>query len=84
VLTHDFSDGINTVTFILKNGGTPRRAFVWLTLDALTPVLGAASTLLFRVPQSDMGAVLAIFAGCFFILVRQILYPRANTVIRVL
>lgn len=78
VLTHDFSDGINTVTFILKSGGTARRAFAWLTLDAVTPVMGAASTLLFRVPQSDIGIVLAIFAGCFLYLGASDLIPESQ------
>src|SRR3989344_2028603 len=30
VLTHDFSDGINTVNLVLKNGGSWKQAFRWL------------------------------------------------------
>jgi hypothetical protein len=33
VLVHDFSDGINTVNLILKNGGTKKEAFRWLIVD---------------------------------------------------
>ena len=44
VLVHDFSDGINTVNLVLKNGGTSRQAFRWLITDALAPILGVAAT----------------------------------------
>ena len=82
VLTHDFSDGINTVTFILKNGGTRRRALFWLILDAVTPVIGAAITLLFRIPQSDIGIYWHYSLDVFCISVHPILSLKANIVTR--
>src|SRR5436305_10171160 len=60
VVTHDFSDGINTVAFILRGGGKIRQVLPWLLLDAIAPVLGAASTLLFRIPQASIGLVLGV------------------------
>src|SRR5580765_6555432 len=39
VLAHDFSDGINTVNMVLKNGGSSRQAFRWLLADAIAPIL---------------------------------------------
>jgi ZIP family zinc transporter len=42
VLTHDFSDGINTMNIVLKNQGRRSQAFRWLMVDALAPVLGIA------------------------------------------
>src|SRR3954454_12425594 len=47
VLAHDFSDGINTVTMILKNRGRSWRAARWLLLDAVAPVLGVTVTFFF-------------------------------------
>src|SRR4030088_728177 len=47
VIAHDFTDGLNTVNLMLMNNNRSRRAFLFLLLDALAPVLGAASTLLF-------------------------------------
>jgi zinc transporter ZupT len=38
VLVHDFSDGINTVSVILRNDGDNRSAFRWLLIDAVAPV----------------------------------------------
>ncbi len=43
VLTHDFSDGINTMNIVMKNRGNQQLALRWLLADALAPVLGAAS-----------------------------------------
>src|SRR3989338_8962728 len=65
VLTHDFSDGINTVNLVLKNGGSWRQAFKWLLVDAIAPVLGVISTLLFTIAESAIGLVLAVFVGTF-------------------
>lgn len=78
VLTHDFSDGINTVNLVLKNGGTWRQAFRWLLIDALAPLLGAASTLLFTIPESAIGLVLAIFVGTFLYLSASDLIPESH------
>ncbi|MCR4275796.1 MAG: ZIP family metal transporter [Candidatus Parcubacteria bacterium] len=78
VLTHDFSDGINTVNLVLKNGGTWRQAFKWLLVDAAAPVAGAASTLLFRIPESTIGLVLAIFVGTFLYLSASDLIPESH------
>jgi zinc transporter ZupT len=78
VLTHDFSDGINTVNLILKNGGTRSQALKWLALDALAPVLGIISTLFFTVPQGVLGLLLALFAGFFLYIGASDLIPESH------
>jgi ZIP family zinc transporter len=78
VLTHDFSDGINTANLVLKNGGTKRLAYRWLFADALAPVLGVLATLLFRIPQEGIGIVLAVFAGSFIYLSASDLIPESQ------
>jgi len=77
VLVHDFSDGINTVTVVLKNSGTSREAFRWLLLDAIAPVLGVAGTLLYRLPDAALGSVLALFAGFFIYIGASDLLPES-------
>ncbi len=37
VLIHDFSDGLNTVNVVIKNGGDKRIALRWLLVDAIAP-----------------------------------------------
>ncbi len=78
VVTHDFSDGINTVGFILRGGGGMRRVLPWLFIDAIAPVLGVAFTLFFVIPQSAIGPVLAVFAGAFLYLGASDLIPEAH------
>ena len=78
VLTHDFSDGINTVNLILKNGGSRQQAFKWLAIDALAPVLGVLSTLFFSVSASTLGLLLALFAGFFLYIGASDLIPESH------
>jgi zinc transporter ZupT len=78
VLAHDFSDGINTVSLILKNKGERSTAFRWLLLDAVAPVLGAASTLLFTLPERSLSIVLALFCGFFLYIGASDLIPESH------
>jgi zinc transporter ZupT len=77
VLTHDFSDGINTVNFVLKNQGRSARAFAWLMVDAAAPVLGIVATLFFDVPRAELGLLLALFAGFFLYIGASDLIPES-------
>jgi ZIP family zinc transporter len=78
VLTHDFSDGINTVNLIFRNGGTWKNAFRWLFVDAVAPVLGVVSTLLFQIREEAIGLVLAVFVGTFLYLSASDLIPESH------
>jgi len=78
VLVHDFSDGINTVSMILKNSGTNKQAFKWLSVDAIAPVLGIISTLFFSVSKSTLGIILAIFTGFFLYIGASDLLPESH------
>lgn len=78
VLTHDFSDGINTVNIILKNGGGWKQAFRWLLIDAAAPMLGVVSTLFIRIPAQAIGLVLAVFVGSFLYLSASDLIPESH------
>ncbi len=77
VLVHDFSDGINTVSLILKNRGNRRQAFRWLTLDAIAPVLGVLSTRFFVLSEASLGLVLATFCGFFLYIGASDLLPES-------
>ena len=78
VLVHDFSDGINTVSMILKNKGEGKLAFKWLIVDALAPVLGAISTLFFSLGEKGLSVVLALFCGFFFYIGASDLIPESH------
>jgi zinc transporter ZupT len=77
VLTHDFSDGINTMNIVLKNQGNRIQALRWLLMDALAPVLGIASTFFFTLRSSAFGIVLGAFAGFFLYIGASDLIPES-------
>jgi zinc transporter ZupT len=77
VLTHDFSDGINTMNIVLKNRGNRTIALRWLLLDAVAPVLGIISTLFFTLPSAGFGVALALFAGFFLYIGASDLIPES-------
>ena len=77
VLSHDFSDGINTMNMVLKNQGSRAAGFRWLLLDAAAPAIGVASTRFFTLPGSAFGTVLALFAGFFLYIGASDLIPES-------
>ncbi|MGC2443773.1 ZIP family metal transporter [Candidatus Binatus sp.] len=77
IIAHDFSDGLNTVTVVLAHGNSHRHAVFWLIIDMLTPVLGAASTLMFDL-RGVLPFLLAFFAGSFLYIGASDLLPEAQ------
>ncbi len=78
VLAHDFSDGINTVNFVLKNKGEQSRAFRWLLVDALAPVLGVLATFFISISEEKLGLLLALFSGFFLYIGASDLVPESH------
>ena len=78
VIAHDFTDGLNTVNLLLLNKNRPRRAVIFLILDALAPVLGALSTLLFSIPDSSLVIYLGFFAGFLLYIGASEILPEAH------
>ena len=77
VLTHDFSDGINTMNVVLKNRGDRGQGLRWLLLDAAAPVVGVASTYFFTLPGGSFGTVLGLLAGFFLYIGASDLIPES-------
>jgi zinc and cadmium transporter len=78
VIGHDFADGLNTVSLMLTHGNSRRRATAFLTLDALAPLVGAALTLLFHVPDSGLLIYLGVFAGFLLYIGASDILPEAH------
>jgi ZIP family zinc transporter len=78
VLVHDFSDGINTISMIIKNGGEKGTAMKWLLVDAVAPVAGVMSTFLYTLPIATLGMVLAVFTGFFIYIGASDLLPESH------
>jgi zinc transporter ZupT len=78
VVAHDFSDGINTVSMIMKEKGENREAIKWLLIDAIAPVVGVISTYFVKVPDAGFGLILALFAGFFLYIGASDLLPQSH------
>lgn len=78
VITHDFADGFNTYTLTSLYGNDRRKALLMLFADALAPVVGAASTLLFTLPEEPLGAYLGFFGGALLYLASAEILPEAH------
>lgn len=78
VVFHDFSDGLNTVTVLLRSGSSQRSAFGWLVLDSVTPMLGAVAAFVAEIPIWIVAFLLAFFSGEFLYLGATDLLPEAH------
>ncbi len=78
VISHDFADGLNTVSFVLRQSDDRRRAIRWLTVDALAPLLGAIVGSLLTVSEHTLGQLLAVYAGFFLFMGATDLLPEAH------
>jgi zinc transporter ZupT len=78
IIGHDFADGINTVSLMLMQGHDRRRAALMLFLDALAPLIGAAVTLLFHVPDQGLLVYLGAFAGFLLYIGASDILPEAH------
>ncbi|WP_319653066.1 ZIP family metal transporter [Streptomyces scabiei] len=79
VIAHDFADGFNTYTLTSLYGNARRRALAMLFADAAAPVLGAASTLLFTIPEGPLGCYLGFFGGALLHPAAARNLPQAHT-----
>ena len=77
VLTHDFSDGVNTMNIVLRNGGERAHGLRWLLLDAAAPAAGIAATRLWAMPADRFGVALALFGGFFLYIGASDLIPES-------
>ncbi|MFF3455909.1 ZIP family metal transporter [Streptomyces sp. NPDC002730] len=78
VIAHDFADGFNTYTITSLYGNTRRKAIAMLVADALAPIVGAASTLLFTLPAELLGSYLGFFGGALLYLAAAEILPEAH------
>ncbi|MEU9316290.1 ZIP family metal transporter [Streptomyces sp. NPDC048295] len=78
VITHDFADGFNTYTITSLYGNARRKALFMLFADALAPLVGAATTLLFTLPEELLGGYLGFFGGALLYLAAAEILPEAH------
>lgn len=79
VISHDFTDGMNTVTLMLTHKNSDKKAKLFLLFDALAPVLGVASTLLFNISPHFLVLYLGFFAGFLLYIGASDILPEAHS-----
>jgi len=78
VVSHDFADGLNTVSFVLRQSDDRRAAMRWLALDAAAPLIGATVGSTVGVSEEKLGYLLAAYAGFFLFMGATDLLPHAH------
>jgi ZIP family zinc transporter len=78
VVAHNFSDGLNTVTLMLAHNNSTQRTRRLLLLDAVAPMLGAASTLLFTLGEAQLLLFISFFAGFLLYIGASNILPQAH------
>lgn len=79
VIAHDFADGLNTVNLLTLNNSRSRTAYTFLVIDALAPILGALTTLVFTISDNLLVIYLGFFAGFLLYIGASEILPEAHS-----
>ena len=79
ILAHGFSDGLNTVSLMMINKNNLRKTIGFLLMDAVAPILGVLTTLIFIIPDSFLILYLGFFAGFILYISASDLLPEAHS-----
>lgn len=78
LLGHKFADGLNAASLMLAHKNTVRKAVYMVALNAVLPILGALTTLLFQLPESWLPYYLGFFAGFLLYIGASDILPQAH------
>jgi zinc transporter, ZIP family len=78
VIGHDFSDGLNTVSYLIAHHHPATRSRRFLLADAIAPLLGALIATLAPVPDEVFPVALGVFSGFFIYAATANLLPSAH------
>lgn len=79
VISHDFTDGMNTVSLMINHKNSDNKSKLFLLIVAITPILGAISTLFFTVPAYFLVLYLGFFAGFLLYMGASDILPEAHS-----
>lgn len=79
VISHSFCDGLNTVTLVLVNKNSAKRAIRLLLLHAFAPVLGVTVSTFFSFPKEFLLLYLGFFAGFLLYIGASDILPEAHS-----
>jgi ZIP family zinc transporter len=79
VITHDFTDGMNSVTVLLRHDSSDKRTWPFLVLDAAAPLLGIVMTRFVTPSQGFLVCYLGFFAGFLLYIGASDILPEAHS-----
>lgn len=79
ILSHAFSDGLNTVSLLIKSGHWTKRAIALLGLDAVMRISGAALGSFVMISDPTLALYLAVFSGFVIYLATSHILPEAHS-----
>lgn len=79
LLVHAFSDGLNTVSLLVKSGNWSKRATWLLAVDAIMRISGATLGTYITISDPVLGLYLAAFAGMLIYLATSHILPEAHS-----
>lgn len=79
LLVHAFSDGLNTVSFLIKSGAWGKKGVWLLGVDALARVSGAVLGTTLALSDDFVAIYLALFAGIVIYLATSHILPEAHS-----
>ena len=79
ILSHAFSDGLNTVSLLIKSGHWTKRAIALLGLDAIMRIGGAALGTYVVISDPTLALYLAMFSGFVIYLATSHILPEAHS-----
>ena len=78
VLSHKFSDGINTVSVLLADKVQKNNINKWLFFASLAPIIGLLASTLVSPNENQLGILVGFFAGLFIYLGASDLIPESH------
>jgi ZIP family zinc transporter len=79
IISHAFTDGISTAVLMLANNNSSRKSKNFLLLVAAAPIVGAISTLFFKVSPYFLTLYLGFFAGSLLYIGGSDILPEAHS-----
>ena len=79
ILAHAFSDGLNTVSLLIKSGHWTKRAIMLLGVDAIMRIGGAALGSYITISDPSLAVYLALFSGFVIYLATSHILPEAHS-----
>ncbi|MFM8212487.1 MAG: ZIP family metal transporter [Actinomycetes bacterium] len=79
LLAHAFSDGLNTVSLLIKSGKWSRSGFALLSVDAVMRIGGAIVGSALAISEASIGIYLAAFSGIIIYLATSHILPEAHS-----